>query len=591
MGSKIDFAISNRLPKGIWIITTISLFLIMQIGCNKSKGISTLGSYVSNPYVKRTNLDLNTCFEDQEFELDKKNVESAVSSALKTAGFTSSGWLNCDGSNDVIVSFDPNSRISKTTRVVDSAAKEVFRVSIGLKSLCKPGVDFSGSQCEASYAIHEFGHVIGLRHEMNRRDNYDCDQDQMNGQGEASALQIGDFDEYSIMNYCSLAAAVLENKYLGFSSGDLEAIDALYRFPIAMPADSLPRSIQAEKLKITIQGSGVTQYRFQIGEIDKTNCKDESNYSNSVAADVALDYNMLTAAELNFKIPFGKTLKLCLLGGLHSENGDVWQPVEVYSSTNFSFIDPNDTAPPVLKRAELSFDPSDEKFVIVKFAVNDISEIADTTITFSFLDIPYKPKPQAYRFKHGLGDVTEIYTRVPISDLVAKGKVTIEHLTITDRNGNAADMVADKTNMLLAPNVALPFLTIESGKAYESDAPMVSNVYFTLPSVKKGSLQKLDFLVDEASGISSINLFLINPVTRKIKFFSATQENIITLGNGIVDAYFDFSILPESGIYRIQSVTMYDLFGNKAILKSSSVKQEYFDSTSITVPSFEYLSN
>lgn len=91
---------------------------------------------------------------------------------------------------------------------------------------CRPENKF---QCIKYFAMHEFGHVLGLEHEHLRDENlntagkYDCATFDMAWGTYVNGIPYGPYDKQSIMNYCN--TAVILNPKL--SIGDIDTIRSL----------------------------------------------------------------------------------------------------------------------------------------------------------------------------------------------------------------------------------------------------------------------------------------------------------------------------------------------------------------------------
>lgn len=69
-------------------------------------------------------------------------------------------------------------------------------------------------------ALHEFGHALGLRHEHLREDATNCKH--ATGIPPENSRPVGEYDIYSVMNYCS------KSRTFRLSEGDLQGIENLY---------------------------------------------------------------------------------------------------------------------------------------------------------------------------------------------------------------------------------------------------------------------------------------------------------------------------------------------------------------------------
>ena len=84
-----------------------------------------------------------------------------------------------------------------------------------------------------SNAVHEFGHVAGLRHEHSRSEAHSdphCDAISLTETPSKNALQVGPYDSESVMSYCFLDFSSHQSNFspLHLSAGDIRTLREIY---------------------------------------------------------------------------------------------------------------------------------------------------------------------------------------------------------------------------------------------------------------------------------------------------------------------------------------------------------------------------
>lgn len=167
-------------------------------------------------------------------------VQNAVTSAYAQngLGFNFTGWGPCQpGDKGVHITVqDALPRVAGYGAWLDGVVAGVtlnFHFQTSGNPACQ--ADDHRLNCIASYGIHEFGHVLGLRHEANRPDNNCPAQDQTGGIGEAGAFAVNAYDSSSVMNYCRLNNDLQQASATILSAGDISTLQQYYNRQLTFP--------------------------------------------------------------------------------------------------------------------------------------------------------------------------------------------------------------------------------------------------------------------------------------------------------------------------------------------------------------------
>jgi hypothetical protein len=308
-------------------LCNLALFLLLAQACERPRNHAELDAYVSREDDRWLQEMIPVCFEQARgFERDRAIIHEAVSSEYARAGIYFSGWNVCSSSDAGIrISFDENAGVSHTIKIGRDNSGLTQNLVMGLKSRCAVG--FSGSVCESNIALHEFGHALGLHHEMNRRDNQSCGQDQTSGEGE-DALQLGPYDTRSVMDYCFLYAANDRMERLRLSDQDVAALRIMKKGLVASLDQTVPMTLQ-EAWTGFVKGPALNGYRYAIGPKDELACDQLGTYSASLPLDQPITIDPRTISTEP-----GKVWSLCLLG----ENASERQDLNVFSAIDFRIL-------------------------------------------------------------------------------------------------------------------------------------------------------------------------------------------------------------------------------------------------------------
>ena len=547
------------------VLYLLLLSTLSTMSCVKIKKGSRLSGTISSQDDTWARDSIPVCFEQQEgYDQDKATIQDVVTAEFAKADIFFEGWQLCqEGQKGIRIRFDRDATFSHTTgfgREIDGVYAGMI---LGSKTSCS--MPFTGSHCQKNMALHEFGHALGLHHEMNRRDQQGCHQhDQNDGHGEDGTLQIGAFDARSIMNYCYLYQANKTDQALDLSQGDLQTLRERVHGVIATMAPELPFVVN-QSTSVKVEGYDVLSYRYQLGTADQMECRDPSNYGpeTTISTQIRIDH-----------APQKDRQKLCIIG---KNSHGAWQSTDNFSSVDFFFASANEKASPQLTQ-DISFPQGVDAKVDLKMTlkvqhVHPIKSI-EASIEYQefdnlFLSTIHNDPMTTKDLGGGQYEIS-----FPADHLFLNGFVAMTKLAIEDLYGNRMTLYGGHdTPNFYGSNWKVPKTWVYNGVEFSSFSVTFQDLSEIPTQMTAGSLATFPIKVSHGLNLD------FNRANLQFKqgsvYFTALTRTIRRLDEDTIEVAL---IIPDqvvNGRYIISSITLFDELHESYGLYSQTGQQVY----------------
>ena len=555
-------------------LLTLSVMATMSSSCSKNSDNTHLQGNISLQDDAWASRHIQVCFEQSDdFTLEKATVRAAVVETFQELGIKFEGFGLCEVNQEGIrIRFAPDKAISQTKDFGSRINGVSAGMILGLSPQCKDA--YSGSVCQSNITLHEFGHALGLRHEMNRREKSTCfEHDQFHGEGEEDALQIGDFDPDSIMSYCKLYGANERGEKLSLSKGDQRSLQEKYHGVIASIPSKIPYVI-AETRNFKVGGKGVVSFRYQVGPASELNCRNLANYGDELSIDEGIPMEMKPSHSLQ---------KLCLLG--KNRNG-LWQSIDSYSSVVFYRSKPNTGQPPRLLD-QIEYSPRQESGQAFVMGLKIEHEIPIKKISAVL-----KTPPKDGKYFSGIYNsplktvmVSPNYYQLAFDgkDFLVNGEMIMESLSIVDVFGNRLGLDNYQLNSTFFNSKwNVPKIEIEGAVDFKPYNLRIGELSHLPTNLSSNSVLKWRFRLEGSIGIG-LNFASLEFKKDNIKFIAkASREGIQNVDKDIYEASFIIPSYRIDGNYQVSRISITDELGSSYSLNTYR-GSNYYDGTGIPV--------